>query len=270
MGRAKGEIAERVRRGEPLDHIPVIDFHSHLSSASEYYYIPRSSTKNVVAYMDRFGVDHMVTFAMGITSDPGAGNNLQYQAMDEYPQRFSSLTMLHAGFPQDWPALLEAGHRRGSRGIKLISQYQGMHEPDMDWSGPFDFARDKGWVVLHHSWESNERLEHWASNYPELVFIIGHANTACKNALDKYDNVYQNTSAEFANAYYGSMTQMLNTLPAEKIIYGSDGLDLDFGTAIGPIALLAVAEDTKEQILGGNALRIIRQLAWPLDIVGKV
>ena len=181
--RAEGQIADCIRNGQPLGHIPVIDFHSHLGSSSDFYYIPASDPDSVVAYMDRFGVDHMVTFTIGITSDMGVGNELQYAAMQAYPDRFTSLVTLHAAFPDDWRALLERGAAAGARGIKLISQYQGVHEPDIDWSGPFDFARERHWVVLHHSWHSPERLGMWAGRYGELAFICGHAHPAVRRRL---------------------------------------------------------------------------------------
>jgi len=260
-----GEIAERVRNGQPLDHIPVVDFHCHLGASSEYYYIPRSGPGQVAQHMDRFGIDHAVTFCIDTTSDVAAGNRLQYEATEALPERFSALTMLHAGFPQDWAALLEEGHRRGSRGIKLISQYQGASEHCIDWSPVLEFARDKGWAVLHHQWGSPERLEHWARNFPEVVFVIGHADgLPYAGVVGKYENVYQCTCACFVVGPFATVQGLRAVMPAEKILYGSDALDLDFGTGIGPIALSDLPEREKELILGGNALSVMERLRWPV------
>ncbi|MCP4620727.1 MAG: hypothetical protein GY844_30340, partial [Bradyrhizobium sp.] len=57
-----GEILRRVRAGLPLDHIPVIDFHTHLGHSSEHYYIPRSRPEQVVTAMDRYGIDRIIAF----------------------------------------------------------------------------------------------------------------------------------------------------------------------------------------------------------------
>jgi hypothetical protein len=57
-------IEECVRNGKPIDHIPVIDFHCHLGASSDYYYIPRHTPGELVKYMDRYGVDHIVTFSI--------------------------------------------------------------------------------------------------------------------------------------------------------------------------------------------------------------
>jgi predicted TIM-barrel fold metal-dependent hydrolase len=266
MNKSHSEIANCFSKGLPLDHIPVIDFHSHLGTSSDYYYVPRSSPEQVVGYMDRFGIDHILTFSIGSTSDPRAGNEYQYQAVSQFPQRYSALTMVHAQFPQDWPALLEDAVRHGSRGIKLISQYQHVREESVDWSPLFDFAKDKNWVTLHHWWSSADRLERFARDYPGMTFIIGHADTSLKKIIEKYDNVYQCTCACFVPPFFSTVKQMVDALPAEKILYGSDALDLDFATGIGPIALGDFAEKTKEMILGGNALKLMKKLKWNLDL----
>ena len=263
------KISELVLRGLPLQHIPVIDFHCHLGSSSEYEYMPRSSPEQVISCMDRFGVDHIVTFTINVTTDPTPGNDLQCSAAHKYPQRISALTMLHSGFPQDWKSILEQGYKQGSRGIKLISQYQAVEESTVDWSEAFDYAHDKNWVVLHHNWEHPERLEYWAKNFPKLIFIIGHASVDYKKLVGKYENVYQCTCASFVSRYFSSIKAMLNSLPVEKILYGSDALDLDFGTGIGPIAFANIPEHQKEQILGANALKLMERLAWNIPIKKK-
>lgn len=266
MTNSKSEIASRVRAGRPLDHIPVVDFHCHLGASSDYYYIPRNTASEVAANMDRFGIDHLVTFTILTSSDVRVGNDLQYAAAEAFPRRFSALTMLHAQFPQDWIPLLKEGVRRGTRGIKLISQYQHCDEETIDWSPALDFARDRGWVVLHHYWGSPERMERWAKSYPKLAFIEGHAGVRFKKLMDKYDNIYQCTCACFVNWGCSFMT-MYNNLPVDRILYGSDALDLDFGTGISPIALADIPESAKEKILGGNAVRLMKKLQWKINLV---
>lgn len=261
----KSKIVELVKNGLPLNHIPVIDFHCHLGTSSEYYYIPHNSPDEVVSYMDRFGIDHIITFAITVTTDPAPGNNLQYIAAQKYPQRMSALTLLHAKFPQDWKVILREGYKQGSRGIgELLSVYQGVDESRIDWSEAFEYAGDKNWVVLNHDWSTPERLEYWAKKFPEIIFIIGHASTAYSKVVQNYENVYQCTCASFAFAV--STRDMVNSMPVEKIIYGSDALDLDFGTGIGPIVFADITEEEKELILGRNALSIIDKLGWNINI----
>jgi len=265
---SKSLIEQCVRNGKPISHTPVIDFHCHFGASNDYYYIPRNSVPQVVKYLDRYGVDHIVTFAINVSSDPATGNQLQYQAAADYPERISALTYLHAKFPNDWVPLLKEGVKNGSRGIKLISQYQNVNECDIDWSPAFDFARDKNWVVLHHFWDSPERLERWAKAYPSITFIEGHSATFYKKVIEKYDNVYQCTCACFVN-WFHSFMDVYKALPVEKILYGSDSLDLDLGTGISPIALADIPEKDKEKILGTNAVALMKKLKWNVSIAKK-
>lgn len=261
MTSSKSEIARRVMAGQPLDHIPVIDMHGHLGSSSEYYYVPRSTNEEVIQYFDRYGVDHLVAFPFTLSTDVATGNRDVLARAEAHPDRFSALVALHAAFPVDWEAMLGEGLRRGARGIKLISGYQGVSEMSVDWTPALEFARDKSWMVLNHSWGTTERLIDYAHAFPEIVFIIGHAFNWLAEAARVCENVYQCTCAHFVNPH-ATVEIMCRELPAEKIVFGSDTLDLDLGTAIGPIALSDIPEDVKELILGGNAVRIAKQMGW--------
>ena len=266
MTNHKSEIADRFKSGLPLDHIPVIDFHTHMGRSSEYYYIPFNSTREVTLYLDRFGVDHIVTFSINVTTDVAPKNNAVYQMHQEIPNRLSPLTAIHAGFPQDWDSILADGHKGGSRGIKILHQYQGVEEIEVDFAPAFEYARDKNWVALAHDWGTPERLEHWAKNFPGVYFIIGHAATKYKRLVETYDNVYQCTCASFVEGYFSPIIAMVDCMPVEKILHGSDALDLDIATSIGPIAFADISETAKEKILGLNAIELAKRLNRPIPL----
>jgi len=265
MPRKTSEIERRARAGQPLDHIPVIDFHTHLARASEWYVVPRGETADVLACMDRFGVDHWITFPIAVASDCASGNRYVYDETAAHRDRFTPLVMLHAAFPQDWEELLYEGHARGARGIKLISAYQGRREADVDWTPALAFARDKGWVALNHSWD-RARLPDYARAFPEVVFIMGHTFTAAaqREIVTAHDNVFLCTCAHFACELAVNTEELIRLVPPEKIVMGSDAVDLDTGTAIGPIAYADIPEAAKEAILGGTALAIADRLGWDL------
>lgn len=263
MSDHKNTLLDRIRLGETLGDIPIIDFHTHLGHSSDFYLIPRNGVDEVVAYMDRIGIDHIVSFPITISTDPEVGNAFHYQASADYPERISALTLLHAAFPQDWMSTLENGARNGARGIKLISAYQKVPELSLDWSPALDFANARKWVVLNHSWGTPERLNHYAMNFPNATFIIGHGNAGYEEPVKSCDNVYMCTCASFVTPAFASIEELWRTLPVEKILFGSDCLDLDFCTAIGSLAYAAaIPDDDKLKILGGNAVELIKQLGW--------
>ena len=261
----RSKLLEHLRQGKTLDYLPVIDSHCHLGRSSDFYHIPKSGTDEVVAVMARYGVAHALTFSIGVASDPRAGNNIQYAAAREFPDRFTPLTFIHARFPQDWTAELEFGAANGCRGVKLITGYQGIDENKVDWAPALDFAKDRGWVVLNHHWGATERLDMWAERYPSIAFIVGHGFGEYGKVAAKRPNVYISTCACFVPTFCSSFEELCRLTPAEKLLYGSDALDLDFGTGLGPIAYADIPERDKEMILGGNALKLFKQLGWDLS-----
>jgi predicted TIM-barrel fold metal-dependent hydrolase len=123
-------------------------------------------------------------------------------------------------------------------------------------------------VVLHHDWRSADHLEEYARNFPDLTFIVGHPTleVASTRILERCTNVYQCTCGAFVYPGFARMSieQMVRELPLDKLLHGSDALDLDFGTAIGSLAYAAVPEKAKEKILGGNALSLMNTLGWKI------
>ena len=64
MTEPASDVLGRIRAGAPLEHIPVIDFHTHVNASSDYYYIPFHEDAQILACMDRYGIDHIVAFGL--------------------------------------------------------------------------------------------------------------------------------------------------------------------------------------------------------------
>jgi hypothetical protein len=252
----------RLRAGAPFDHVPVVDFHTHVGNASRYYDLPEVTAEGVLGWMRRFGVQWILTFALSTTTDPLVKNRYVHDMVAGMRGRAQFLTTLHAGFPGDWRGLLEDGASKGTRGIKLLSQYQGVRDDALDWSEAFGFARGRGWVVLHHDWGEPAWLRMWAERYPDVTFVIGHASLRYREIVASLANVYQCTCAAFVTPDFASIEDMVRAMPLEKLLFGSDYVDLDMGTALGPIAYADVPVSAKERILGRNAIELARRLGW--------
>ena len=110
------EILRKFRVGQPLDHTPVYDLHSHMGASSESYYVPFNTAEDQIAQFKRYGIDHMLTFAINVATDARTKNQWLYDFRKGNEHFFSTLTTLHAGFPQDWKGLLTVGLvRRNTR-----------------------------------------------------------------------------------------------------------------------------------------------------------
>ena len=260
-------LLDYIREGRTLTHLPVIDFHGHLGISSDFYYIPYNTPTKMVDHMDRIGVDHLLTFTIAVGTDPAPGNQYQYEAARQFPDRFTPLTLLRGDKPADWPAMIDDGIANGAKGLKLICVYQDVTESSVDWTPAFERVRHHNPVVLNHNWDSPERLQYWAEQFPEITFIIGHAYHGYGGVVASLPNVYMSTCASFVTPPYASITELWQTMPAEKILFGSDCQDLDMCLSIGSIAYAQkIPENDKRKILGGNALQLMNKLGWDTEV----
>jgi predicted TIM-barrel fold metal-dependent hydrolase len=105
-----------------------------------------------------------------------------------------------------------------------------------------------------------------APSYPDVNFIIPHfgsfgddwrVNQQVVDQLVRYPNVYADTSGVRRFDY---IVQAVERAGAEKILFGSDGPWLHPGLELHKIRLLGLPRDQEDLILGGNAVRLLRQV----------
>lgn len=103
-----------------------------------------------------------------------------------------------------------------------------------------------------------------ASLYPEVNFIMAHLGSfASQNfsehlaAIDvakRYPNVYLETSSV---VFFEYLEMAVKELPAEKVLFGSDGPLVDSRVELYKIHLLKLPKEKLEKILSGNILRLL-------------
>jgi hypothetical protein len=109
-------------------------------------------------------------------------------------------------------------------------------------------------------------MEMLAPSYPDVNFIIPHfgsfgddwrVNQQVVDQLVRYPNVYADTSGVRRFDY---IVQAIERAGAEKILFGSDGPWLHPGLELHKIRLLGLPAEQEALVLGGNALRLLRQV----------
>jgi predicted TIM-barrel fold metal-dependent hydrolase len=104
-----------------------------------------------------------------------------------------------------------------------------------------------------------------APQYPRVNFIIPHlgsfaddwkAQQQVVDQLVRYPNVYGDTSGVRRFDY---IAQAVKRAGARKVLFGSDGPWLHPGVEIEKIRLLELPPEDESLILGGNAIRLMRQ-----------
>jgi predicted TIM-barrel fold metal-dependent hydrolase len=103
-----------------------------------------------------------------------------------------------------------------------------------------------------------------AEAYPQVSFIMAHLGSfASQNwsehlaAIDlakRYPNVFLESSSV---VFFEYLEQAARELPAEKLIFGSDGPLVDSRVELYKIKLLRLSKDHEAKVLSGNILRLL-------------
>jgi predicted TIM-barrel fold metal-dependent hydrolase len=103
-----------------------------------------------------------------------------------------------------------------------------------------------------------------AALYPEISFIMAHLGSfasgnyaehlAAIDVAKRYPNVYLETSSV---VFFEFLEMAVRELPAEKILFGSDGPLVDARVELFKIRLLKLPKDHEAKVLSGNILRLL-------------
>ena len=245
--------------GAKLDGELIIDAHTHTGGLSKWYHLPDGSTPEMIREMDRHGVDRIITFPFSsITSDYAFGNDTVAGAVRTYPERMVGFACVNPHYHMEIKDELERCRQMGLRGIKMIAAYQLYPAEGPNLIPAYEYAHEHSWPMLNHDWGSPEYLDKLATTYCNACFIIGHYSLAFAEVIARHDNVFQCTCAALN---FGDMERLVDIMPSEKIVYGSDFTDIPIMFSMAPILYARITDDDKRNILGLAAKGILER--WP-------
>jgi predicted TIM-barrel fold metal-dependent hydrolase len=249
------------RSGQRPAELPLFaDNHGHMGGRACHYHLPNCDLDGIVADIRRYGVEKSVIFSYtGIFSDEQPGNDVVAEAVRRHPDLFVGFTMLNPHRGRDMMlAELERGWEMGLRGIKLIPTYQGYPEEGPNIDIACDWANERGLIMLNHQWGGPAQMERLVSTYSNVVFFTGHTTLAYADIMKRYPNLYVCSCPLIPP---GICEQVVETVGADRFMFGSDLEDLPIAWGLGPILFARITADEKRLILGDNLRRVLRQTA---------
>ncbi|MEN6302601.1 MAG: amidohydrolase family protein, partial [Armatimonadia bacterium] len=250
-------LHRKVRLREPLNDEKFYDCHGHIGWADPYHVV-NDSPADLVAEMDKFGLDVCCVFGMQIMGDNNFSNDETAEMLAAYPNRFIGFTFINPNYGERLMLEeLERGLTLGMQGVKLLPSSYGAYP--VDGPGievPVRWAHEHHQIILSHTWGSADRLRDLCTRYPNACFISGHSTTAFVDLCKEVDNVYICTCPFLA---WNQTEQYVDLYGADRILFGSDLTDLPVGWGMGQIMYANISEEDKRKILGGNLLRIMEQ-----------
>ena len=216
----------------------------------------------VLRHMEEAGIDYSVVGAAASTTFEKTNEELA-ELCRRYPGKFIGFanhnTKLEKGRIRS--LLFREVHELGLRGMGELGG--GVPSREL-----LDTLRELRIPLLYHpDVDGDERvalLQEFVPDYPDVNFILCHLGSddsddwrehlAGIQLAKTYPNVYLDTSAVIITSY---LEKAIRELPAEKIIFGSDGADLDSRLEIYKIRVQKLPKEKEELILGGNMLRLL-------------
>jgi predicted TIM-barrel fold metal-dependent hydrolase len=240
----------------------IIDSHCH-AGVGDIMTDPWNTDAPMEPYLRRAraaGIDKTVIFAL-FHRDYAKANLQVARIVAKYPNRLVGFAFVHctrdAG--RIFAMVERAVTRWGFRGIKVHG-----HEA-MPTREVCETARAFRLPLLVDVAGQAHLVEMFAPQYPDVNFIIPHfgsfgddwrAQQRVVDQLVRYPNVYADTSGVRRFDY---IVQAVSRAGPHKVLFGSDGPWLHPGVELHKIKLLGLPAEREALILGGNAIRLMRQ-----------
>jgi hypothetical protein len=239
--------------GKPL----VIDAHCHAGrgTAMSAPWSTRADVEVTLRHMAEAGIDRTVLFPI---------NNTEYERPN---QEIAEICGRHPGkfigFAKHDPQT-EAGRIRGllKREIESLG-LKGLKLHRLPTREVLDTVAELRIPILYHP-EKMANLHIIAEEYPQIHFIVAHlGNFASRDwtehvaAIDvakRYPNVYLETSSV---VFWKFLEMAAKELGAGKLIFGSDGPELDSRVELHKIKLLKLAPAEEARVVGGNMVKLL-------------
>ena len=281
--RDQGRILNLAKRGEPLDHVPVIDPHTHVLHdglmGGGYVAMPHGDAEHMIRRNRRLGVDLFCCSSwIGIWIDYRRGNRLIHDLTQRYPDDVLGYATIDPKKSDDLEADIALCHDTyGFRGLKPYNPRVGLpyNSPLYDpWYAKGNAVG--GFVKLHQTTIGDTFLDEIADiavRYPNQSYLLAHSawtwGVARERAAFARDrpNVYLDLT--FTSVLHGVVEFFVEEGLADRVLYCTDAPMRDPIPQFGWVAYSRVSEADKEAVFGGNMLRVLAHAGLPLDALRR-
>ncbi|MHB0857208.1 MAG: amidohydrolase family protein [Anaerolineae bacterium] len=251
------ELHALARRREYRRGLGVMCGHGHLGRYP-YCFVPEGSAAELVAEMDRLGVERAILFPnIGLTGDEIWGNDEVAAAMRAFPDRFVGLALINLHRSEEETRReLDRCFAMGMVGIKMHPAMQ-----NYDTNGPAveaacAYADERKAIILNHDWGRAERMRYLCEKYPNATFFTGHTSLEAATLMGEVSNLYIGTCPLTS---YNILEKVVAMAGAERILYSSDQSWDAIAWNLGPILYARIPVESKRLIMGGNLRRILAE-----------
>ena len=252
----------------------IIDAHAHFGLPGQFF-VPEYSSDDLLLMMDRLCIRYSICAGDLISFDDaksGIGN--LRSAYEASGGRILFMLVCNPGdCPECVSVLNEAITWPGFVGIKIHPSFHGVGAEDKRYEPIWKFAADHDIPILAHTWSISdynpvqrlstpERFESFARKFPQVKLVLAHAGgrgTGRYEAI-RMANEHANVYMDFAGDIfcYNLIESLLENVPDEKILFGSDYPWIDPRAHLSRVLLADIDEQIKRKILSDNAAYVYK------------
>jgi predicted TIM-barrel fold metal-dependent hydrolase len=239
----------------------IVDGHVHIGKSTRLQI--DMDGDGLLRIADRMGIDKLCcTDLTALFYDMHEGNRLLFEEMKKHPDRILGYASLHSTrFGQEGlDEILRCHSEYGMKGLKIYST------PEMSIAEPamlpiMELCAQLGMPILH---TTPAECDYLMSNVPEAKLIMAHAggqpyahgdwNRAIMIA-QKHPNLYLDTACSTVDSSF--VTTCIRELGPERVIFGTDIPLLDPWPQFAKVNEVAVDDDARRLLMGGNILRLM-------------
>ena len=264
-------IRDEILAAKPLS-CKVIDAHTHVGAYDLSGWHQKHDAidiASVLEYNDRLGIDCMVTTPHPLViGKMDEANRISERLIAEFEGKIYAYIAVipSCGLDAVKRELARCSGIKGFLGLKFLPGYYHGDLTAREYQYAMDFANEVGCPVLCHVWENGPAHSDIADavrNRQNMKFIIAHqgggyphCTRSASDIVRNNPNVYLELCGSMDNQY--SIRKIVELAGEDKVIFGTDGINLDPKYELGRVALATVSDDVKRKILAENYLKLLK------------
>ncbi len=269
--RSEDAIMSAARQGRPLP-VPVIDMHMHIlhegmHGAGGTCRMENGGPKGVLALLGRLGVvgGGFMSWNGVVSADTVGGNEAVRQTLDATPKGFWGLASFDpAHYTQAELAQLIPQTYADKRFIGMKPYHvHGIEYHHKSYDQWWRYGNERRfYALIHRNRDDFAEVDALAAKYPEVRWVIAHCGESHRvadlaiEAMKKHRNVYAEIT--LTPVTFGVIDYLVEHIGADRVVYGSDLPMRDPRQQLGWVVFSRLTLAAKRQVLGGNALRVIK------------
>jgi predicted TIM-barrel fold metal-dependent hydrolase len=238
----------------------IVDCHCHVGIGHEY----QQSADELLREMDRYGVDRTVICPVDrcIAVDNCEGNDFVLDTARAHPDRFYAFATANPWYRERAVEELQRALGKGARGIKLHPSLQGFLLCDELVYPLVELAEELTVPMFFHTgtpaFSQPMQLAELALRFPKVNFIMGHMGSTdfwldAIPAAQQAKNIYLDTSWSLPD----KVTRATAAVGADRVLFGTDTPLSTLRVEMGCRRATKLADDVRDQVMGGNMLRLL-------------